>query len=195
LNITQITVSYGETQSLPEYSNVKPNLTITAALDEGDNPEVIEEVLWEQVKAAVHEQIDQALEGSGMAAKYSTEPRFQVQRTYQGYTARGKIDQPKIVVVFPNDVRLDEQLNQRLGSISYRETRKLRYDHAMRIATKYAHDQEYELLDCSDGDISRLEALLPPLPEEPPAQHPIDAHPDIQEEWVNDDPDEEEDDE
>jgi hypothetical protein len=31
-------------------------------------------------------------------------------------------------------------------------------------------------------------------PTEPPAQHPIDAQPDTQEEWVNDDPDEEGDD-
>lgn len=167
MHITQITVSYGETQSLPEYSNVKPNITITAAIEDGDDPTAVELNLWAHAKQQVHEQIDQALEGSGMAAKYSTEPRFQVLRTYQGYTARGKIEQPKIVVVLPNGMRLDTQLDQRLGSISYRETRKLRYDHALRIATEYAHDQESELLDCADGDISRLEALLPPLPEEP----------------------------
>jgi hypothetical protein len=127
----------------------------------------IEAELWQLAKAAVHEQIDLALETSGLAAKYSTEPRFQVLRTYQGYTARGRIEQPKIVVILPDTMRLDTQLDQRLGSISYRETKKLRYGHALRIATEYAHDQEYALLDCADGDISRLEALLPPLPEEP----------------------------
>jgi hypothetical protein len=196
MNITQITVSYGETQSLPEYSNVKPNITITAALDEGDNPEVIEEVLWEQAKAAVHEQIDLALEANAKAAKYSTEPRFQVLRTYQGYTARGRIEQPKIVAILPDGMRLEKRLDERMGGASYRETKKLRHSHALRMATEIAaEDPACVLLDCADGDISRLEALLPPLPEPPPAQHPIDAQPDIQEEWVNDDPDEEHDDE
>jgi hypothetical protein len=191
VNITQITVSYGETQSLPEYSNVKPNMTITATIQEGDDPAMIEAELWNHAKTAVHEQIDLALEASNMAAKYSAEPRYQVQHTYQGYTVHGRIEQPNIVVVFPNDMRLSEQLNQRLGSIGYRETRKLRYGHAMRIATEYAHDQECVLLDCSDGDLSRLEALLPPLPEEPPAapaQHPVDAYAtDGSEEWEGDD--------
>lgn len=161
MQITQITVSYGETQSLPEYSNVKPNIMITAAIQEGDDPSAVEVTLWAHAKQQVHEQIDLALEGSNMAAKYSTEPRFQVLRTYQGHAARGRIEQPKIVVVLPADMRLSRQLNQRLGGPSYRETKKLRYGHAMRIATEYAHDQECELLDCADGDISRLEALLP----------------------------------
>lgn len=167
MNITQITVSYGETQSLPEYSNVKPNITITATLDAGEDVAIVEAQLWEHAKEAVREQIDQALEASGKAARYSTEPRYQVLRTYQGYTARGRIEQPKIVVILPDAMRLDDQLDQRLGSPSYRESKKLRHGHAMRIATEYAHDQQCELLDCSDGDISRLEALLPPLPEKP----------------------------
>ena len=197
MHITQITVSYGETQSLPEYSNVKPNITITATIEEGDDPTAAELALWEHAKQQVHEQIDLALEGSGMAAKYSDEPRFQVQRTYQGYTAHGRIDQPKIVVILPDALRLSEELNRRLGSVSYRETKKLRYGHAMRIATEYAHDQECQLLDCADGDISRLEALLPPLPDAPPAQHPIDAVPadsDI-DEWEGDDEEDDQDDE
>jgi hypothetical protein len=193
MQITQITVSYGETQSLPEYSNVKPLLSITATLDEGEDVAIVEAQLWEHAKDAVHAQIDAALEANDKAAKYSTEPRYQVMRTYQGYTAHGKIDQPKIVVVFPTELHLDEQLDKRLGSVSYRETKNLRYSHAMRIATEYAHDQQCVLLDCADGDISRLEALLPPLPEELPeelpAQHPIDAQvADLDDdEWESDD--------
>jgi hypothetical protein len=46
VKITQITVSYGETQSLPEYSNVKPNVTLTATLDPTDSPEQAEAALW-----------------------------------------------------------------------------------------------------------------------------------------------------
>lgn len=191
MHITQITVSYGETQSLPEYSNVKPLLSLTATLDEGEDVAIVEAQLWEHAKDAVHAQIDAALEANDKAAKYSTEPRYRVMRTYQGYTAHGKIDQPKIVVVFPTELRLDEQLDTRLGSVSYRETKNLRYSHAMRIATEYAHDQQCVLLDCADGDLSRLEALLPPLSEELPAQHPIDAQVDVEEEWEGDDDDEE----
>ena len=46
MKITQVTVSYGETQSLPEYSNVKPHLSLTAEIEPQDDPTQIEFELW-----------------------------------------------------------------------------------------------------------------------------------------------------
>lgn len=158
MNITQITVSYGETQSLPEYSNVKPNLTITAVLDPDDIPEQIERMLWHQAKEAVHAQIDLALERNNIPAKYSTDPRYQVLRTRSAqYYNRGAPEPPKIVVIVPNDLKLDD----RFVHAGYGESRKLRYEHALRLAADSAESFGAAILDCTDGDLSRIEAALP----------------------------------
>ena len=157
MNITQITVSYGETQSLPEYSNTKPSITLTAVLNDGEDAVTIEAELWNQAKAAVREQIDLALEVNNIPAKYSTDPRYQVLKTRtQSYYDRGKIELPKLVAIIPNDVKLDD----RFVHAGWRDSRKLRYGHAQRLAAETA-DEGYRVVDCSDGDLSKLMALLP----------------------------------
>src|SRR5215510_12607964 len=121
MKITQITVSYGATQSLPEYSNIKPQLTLTATLDEGEAFEAVEAELWALAKGHVHEQIDQALEASGQSAKYDPCPRFQVLRTYRDYHASRGADQPPLfVVIVPDGVKLDEETyGRRFLSVGY----------------------------------------------------------------------------
>lgn len=172
MKIVQVTVSYGETQSLPEYSNVKPNLTLTAALAEGDDPTEAEQALWVWARDSVHAQIDTALESCGKAAKYSLEPRFKVLTTYRGgFDRRGAPEPPPLVVIVPNASALDK--DNRFTHAGYSETQNLRLSHALRVASKYAADQGKRLIDCSDGDLSRLYALLPaeqptPAPEPPP---------------------------
>lgn len=158
MNITQITVSYGETQSLPEYSNVKPNLTITATLGDGELTEEVETELWKMAKESVHAQIDLALEASGKAAKYSTEPRYRVMRTcHDSYSRRGKPVLPLIVTILPNELDLDN----RFTSTGWPENRKLRYAHAQRVAAESAVDLGAQIVDCSSGDLRTLMALLP----------------------------------
>jgi hypothetical protein len=165
MNITQITVSYGETQSLPEYSNVKPNLTITATLGDGELAEEVETELWKMAKESVHAQIDQALEGSGKAAKYSTDPRYRVMRTiHDSYNRRGKPVLPPLVTIIPNELELDD----RFTSTGWPENRKLRYAHAQRVAAETAVDLGANIVDCSSGDFSALMALLPEEPAEAP---------------------------
>lgn len=176
MNITQITVSYGETQSLPEYSNVKPNITITATLDEGDDEIAIEAALWQHAKAAVHAQIDAALEANGKPAKYSTEPRFQVLRTYWNqWDHRGETKPPQYVIIAPDALKLDR------GAYSQRlicDSSKLRYVHAQKVACELLGDtsENYSLLDCSDGDLAPLNLALP-APESNPEYAPTEENP------------------
>lgn len=175
VNITQITVSYGETQSLPEYSNVKPSITLTATVGDGEMPEDVERSLWRHAIAAVHDQIDTALEANGKPAKYSTEPRYQIMRTYHDrYGNKGKPEPPKIVVILPNELELDrDSLDHRLVHAGYGESRMLRYAHAMRLAEKAAREYENAaVIDCADGDLSKLEAALA---VETPVSNPDDA--------------------
>jgi hypothetical protein len=160
MKITQITVSYGETQSLPEYSNVKPALTLTAVLDEGDDAQAVENDLWLQAKLNVREQIDLALEVNNIPAKYSTDPRFQVLKTRtSSYYERDKIELPKLVAIIPNDAKLDD----RFVHAGWRDSRKLRYGHAQCLAAETVQEG-YTLVDCSDGDLTALLALLPEEP-------------------------------
>lgn len=159
MKLTQITVSYGETQSLPEYSNVKPNITLTAALDDGDDPAAVEAELWQQAQAAVHEQIDLALEANGRAAKHSTEPRYQVMRTAHDRWRRDDDppNPPPLVVILPDAMNLDK----RFVHVGWPESRKLRYHHALQIAHDRAGELSAPIVDCSDGDLSRLANALP----------------------------------
>lgn len=167
MKLLTITVSYGQTQSLPEYSNVKPSLTLTAQIEEHDDSAAIEAALWDVARLHVHEQIDQALESSGLAAKYDqTSPRYQVLRTRRrdNYHERHLPPLPAIIVVVPNDLTIDDK---RLAQPYARETKRLRYAHALRVAAEYAHDQNAMLLDLSDGDLAPLWAALPADPPEP----------------------------
>jgi len=193
VKIIQITVSYGETQSLPEYSNVKPSLTLTATLDEGDNPAAVEATLWDLARASVHAQIDTALERNDRPAKYDPVERYQVLMTYWDRYSRPKDapEPPKLVVILPNTMTLD-----RRGELSFvhagnvSDSRKLRYAHALRVATEAAQERDCVLLDCADGDLTRLLAALPPLPAPPPSDEDVAGMrmaDDREDDWAEDD--------
>jgi hypothetical protein len=159
MKLTQITVSYGVTQSMPEYCNVKPSVTFTATLDDGDDPYEVESQLWDLARHAVHTQVDAALEANDRPAKYSTDQRFQVMRTAHDRYRRPD-DPPKLLVILPNELNLKDH---RLHHAIYPESRNMRYAHAFRAAIKYIQDEggDMPLIDCTDGDLSKLWALLP----------------------------------
>jgi hypothetical protein len=176
MQITQITVSYGETQSLPEYSNVKPNITITATLDAGDTPETVEAELWYHAKAAVHAEIDAALERNGRPAKYDPAPRYQVLRTYWNqWDHRGESKPPQYVIIAPDAIKFDR------GAYAQRlivDSSKLREGHAQKVAAELLGDKDegYTLLDCSDGDLTPLNLAIG-APESNPDAAPDSENP------------------
>lgn len=161
MRITTITVSYGETCSLPEYSNVKPSITLTAELDEDDGREQVEADLWAMARSSVREEIDAALELHGRAAKYSEEPRYQVIKSHKydrWDTPAGTISPPyePIVVILPNEIneRFDGYVHA-----AYGESRNLRYHHALQVAQRVVAAEGARLVDCSDGDLSRIPSM------------------------------------
>ena len=171
MNLKEISVSYGGTQSLPEYSNTKVAITLTATIEPEDDPTQVEFELWAWARDAVHAQIDAALEANGKAVRYSTEPRFQVLRTYWNqWDHRGETKPPQYVIIAPDELKLDRgAYSQRLIS----DSSKLRYAHAQKVAAELLGDKDegYTLLDCADGDMSRLEAALA-VSESTPAVEP-----------------------
>jgi hypothetical protein len=162
MNITQITVSYGETQSLPEYSNVKPSITLTATLEDGELHEDVEAELWAHAKYQVHAQIDLALEANDRPAKYDPAPRYQVMRTYNDpYGPRaGALKVPIVVVVLPDDTDPKDRFGVPFVHAGYANSSNLRYDHAMRLARKAAIENTADLIDCADGNLDRLKETL-----------------------------------
>lgn len=160
--ITQISVSYGETQSLPDYCNVKPGITLTAFVEAGESAEAVEAALWKFAKEAVQTQIDSALEDHGLPARYSTEPRYQIVRTYYDRFEHKKLPEPaKIIAVIPDEINI-RRIDQRLRAAFYPHSRKLRLEHAQRTAKELLREdyEEYTLLDCSDGNLQPLTEAL-----------------------------------
>lgn len=61
VTIKQITIEYGYTFNLGNYSSVRPVVTLTADLAEGDEPDLVVLDLQEQARLAVEDEIDAAL--------------------------------------------------------------------------------------------------------------------------------------
>lgn len=78
MNITSVTVGWQQTQSLPEYSNIKPSVIFTAQLGEEDDLAGVVFELRTMAKEFVEAQIDDALEANERPAKYSLEARYDV---------------------------------------------------------------------------------------------------------------------
>jgi hypothetical protein len=76
MKITTVTVGLRKTESLPEYRNVAPSLTLTAEVEPGDDWPQVEQRLKSDVEAHIEAWIDDELEKAGQPAKFSLEPRY-----------------------------------------------------------------------------------------------------------------------
>lgn len=63
--IKTITIEYGYTFNLGNYNSVRPAVTLTADLTEGENVEVVTKTLQDQARAEVEAEIDATLELQG----------------------------------------------------------------------------------------------------------------------------------
>ena len=183
--LTHITISYSRTHSLGNYSNVKPSASLTVEIEETDDLNAVKAQLLSGVKTIVEAEIDAALEADDQPAKFSPEPRYRVLITSEtlwldgprwGQGAR-KVKAPqRLAIIVPQAATIpQETASAWFGCVA----RDLRLAHALRRAASYADSDRqtiYEIIDCADGDLSRVpawvwqppEALLPPEPEPEP---------------------------
>lgn len=150
MNITKISVTWGETQSLPDYCNVKPSVTLEAEMERDDDHCSCIDTLREAAQELVRAQVDEALEAAGLPAKYSAEPR------YKAY----KSPQRSCIVIIPNELSLNA-LSDGFNSI-WGIPAGARREHLMRLVNAKAKTTGAQVIDCADGYLSRI----PPLPEE-----------------------------
>lgn len=170
MKITEITVTYGLTHNLGNYSNVRPDLRLTAVLDEGEDAEGAIEQLYQRARAFCEEAADLALEQDGQRAHFSTEPRYRVQRTAEINTYdRGKITPPELLLIItPGTVELTGRTVTYVANIE----RKIRLSHARRAAAEYAAEHPgYRVVEALDDQaVAALPAWLFREPEPAPAE-------------------------
>lgn len=169
---TKIVVSYTHTHNLGNYSNVKPGITIEAALDEHDDPAVVTAALHSEAVGYVHEAIDQALERDGQRAHFSGEPRYQVlyteTMTRGGWRDRVKLAPPEqLVVIVPQEVQALRPGTHESWWSSVQS--RVRLVHAHAIAARHIAESEhpYRLVVLVDGDLTRLPLWALEAPPEP----------------------------
>lgn len=80
MKIETITAHYSLTQSLSGYCNVRPGLSATAALDEGDDPDQAMDDLVAQLKKKVRGLVDEALEQDCQPPRYFDGQRYDLYR-------------------------------------------------------------------------------------------------------------------
>jgi hypothetical protein len=151
----------GVTVTITETST---NISLTATIDPDEDLVLAELSLWAHAKESAHAQIDQALEANDIAAKYDPAPRYQVLQTYWNeWDHRGETKPPQYVIIAPDTTTLERgAYTQKLIGVSSRsDSRRLRYDHALRIATAQRYEDEgYTLIDCADGDLTSLNLAI-----------------------------------
>lgn len=177
MQIKTITVRYGRTQSLESYSNVRPEITLSAELAEGEAPDAAKEQLLAEARAFVEEAIDQAIEQDGRAAKFSREPRYQLIYTsevWSGWHRAPKQEPPeRLFIILPNDAPIERGGGASWWQNPHPVSRKLRLSHAVTAAGEWlAEHAEYRLIDASDGDLSKVPAWVFEAVAEP---EPVDV--------------------
>lgn len=144
--ITEVTVKYAATQSTADYSNVRPELQLTAQVAADEDAEDVYRSLMDEARTFVHGEIDDALEACGKAPRYYEGPRFQVVELYKS----------NVITVLPNEQQPPDHFHHVYGL-----ERGLRLAAALRHAQQRASERAMVFFDCSDGDLSRIPEPLP----------------------------------
>lgn len=150
MKVTEIVVSYGLTESLPAYGNVRVEQTRRATVEEGQDPKEIEERLYTQVREFCEQAVDTRLLQAGEP------PIF-----YQGPRYRGIYNLAlRIVAVVPE---LSEPPSDNWQRIGWRERGWTRDQAISRaLSFKAERGEGWVLVDCTEGaePMNMLEELI-----------------------------------
>lgn len=162
MKVKEVTIEYGVTQSLGDYSNTRPSIRVTAEVDEGEDLQQVIDGLSAQAQAYIHRIVDDELEANGRRVKYSKEPRYRIWRSL----SRG------VFVLAPVGVTMPEESTWRDKDIWRRATFDGHAPDEMRLEKAREEllyisreDPDYAIIDCSDGDLSSIPPLPDPGPE------------------------------
>jgi hypothetical protein len=136
MQIKSVTVGLSFTESLRDYNNIKPSLTITADVDPGENVDDVIQFLDEIVRDYVESRVDDALEAAGQSPKFYQGPLYKLHFWQQS----------DALVILPESVEprtLPGDWFSRSPGHSAMRLTTIR-DHAAEVAAPHG----YEILDC-----------------------------------------------
>jgi hypothetical protein len=138
-------VQYSLTQSLPDYCNVRPGLSLQATVAPGEYPEEVFAELLALARAECERLVDEALEQVGKAPRYYAGPRFWLWRA------------DRYVLVLPVNVPGPEKTRERRGyEYHYQEILDREgypWQTAVRLAREHADDPDGDVVLCADGTV------------------------------------------
>lgn len=140
MKITTVTLKYGVTRNMGDYSNIRPEITLSAEVYDGESAEDVLMTLEHYCKKHVNNLVDQALEADGEPPHYYDGPRY----TLYTQNVADKLVAIAPVGVLPNWMG-HRYANRRLSVIQEK------FDDQ-----KYS---DWRKFDCTDGDLSRLPRL------------------------------------
>lgn len=143
MKVIAVKAKFAYTYNLGNYSNVRPEVELTAELEEGDDPDEALVTLRGQAREHVHAEIDQVLESDDQPPKFYRGPLFKL------VVAKDE----KIVTIVPSKARdlpgVWDDLRTAFAGFPYTSLVRLaRRDYS-----------NFNLIDCSDGNFGRLPAI------------------------------------
>lgn len=163
MKLVEVTVEYGVTQNLGDYSNTRPSIRVTAELAGNDNAAAVIEELTASAMQYVHAVVDDELEASGQRVKYSKEPLYQIWRS----KIRKALVLAPVGVEMPDESTWKDKDNWRYAYMTFDHQipDKMRYKKALtELFDLGKANPDYSVVDCQDGDLS----IVPPLPDPGP---------------------------
>ncbi len=160
MKITEITFGYERSYAMSNEQTVCPSVRFQALIEEGDNPEEIEQALIARAKQIVHEQIDLALESFDKPARFYEGPRFTLFR-HRNCT-------PPLFAIVPENAQTESGLRDgKFGAwlsvvpdfVMEMATASITLRHARQHRTVYQHGERFRVIDCSDGNYERLKDI------------------------------------
>jgi hypothetical protein len=151
MQITEITISYEATQSLSGYCNVRPGVRLTARLEDGEEYVEVRQSMLDEARAIIHAEIDDALIGDNQPPKYYSGPRYSI-----GYNMK-----TRQIAIVPDEMTGDLWEMNFVAHPAVRPSRQMSADQARAVASRLAAylsraENVYTVVDCSDGDLTRL---------------------------------------
>lgn len=165
MQITQLTITYSRTQSLQGYSNIKPGVSLTAALGDGDDVDIAAQTLLREAHRIVHDQIDSALEHDGQRPMFTSEPLYWIAGNF------GR----RVYVILPASVSMsdlakldhaDPEWNYYQNDFHYRGwfTVPPTYQRLQAVLNQISLPDGYDLIFCTDGNLAAIPRLPVPAP-------------------------------
>ena len=152
MHITEVRYTLGYTYNLGDYTNIRPEITLTANVESNEDANEALSHLYQTARHYCHSAIDSALESEGKPAEFSSEPRFVAYRCYDEH----------VTVIVPVDCAKSFEKENPLWRLSeggsYKEG--YRYAHLWKVLQEDWRKNDYRILDIKQDDIPEIERVF-----------------------------------